>query len=265
MTTHQPRKRFGQNFLHDKNIIEKIVHALHAQADDNLVEIGAGTGALTAELVTRIKHLNVIEIDRDLSALLKENYSPQKLTVYEQDALRFDFSLLCDENKPPLRVFGNLPYNISTPILFHLLTYAELIDDMLFMLQKEVIVRMSATPNHHEYGRLSVMIQYACEVKMLFDIGPEAFHPRPKVMSSLVYLKPYSNHNRPHPLANNFKTFFNVVNVAFQQRRKTLRNALKSLVSVEIFEALGIDPIRRPETLTVSEFVNLSNALVPNI
>jgi 16S rRNA (adenine1518-N6/adenine1519-N6)-dimethyltransferase len=257
--THQPRKRFGQHFLIDKNIIDKIVRALDPKPSENLVEIGAGTGALTARVLEKTNHLQVVEIDNDLVVLLKKTYAESILTVYHHDALEFDFNTLAKDDAP-LRVFGNLPYNISTPLLFHLLMFASDIKDMVFMLQKEVIVRMCAQPGNADYGRLSIMIQYACEPSMLFDIPPTAFNPPPKVMSSLIHLKPYGN-ERPHPLAKHYPTFANIVNVAFQHRRKTLKNALQTCVSVDIFDVVGIDPIRRPETLSISEYVALSNAL----
>lgn len=257
--SHQPRKRFGQHFLIDKNIIDKIVRGLNPQPSDNLVEIGAGTGALTARVLEKIPHFHVVEIDNDLVVHLKNTYSESALTVHHHDALEFDFNLLANSDKP-LRVFGNLPYNISTPLLFHLLLFATDIKDMVFMLQKEVVVRMCAKPGNGDYGRLSIMIQYACETSMLFDIPPSAFAPPPKVMSSLIHLKPYGT-NRPHPKANHYPTFANIVNVAFQHRRKTLKNALQTCVSADIFEKVGIDPIRRPETLSISEYVALSNAI----
>ncbi|MCS5710111.1 16S rRNA (adenine(1518)-N(6)/adenine(1519)-N(6))-dimethyltransferase RsmA [Candidatus Berkiella aquae] len=257
--SHQPRKRFGQHFLVDNHAIKKIIHALHPQQMDNLVEIGAGTGALTNHIVEQVEHLHIVEIDNDLVIRLKGMYPPSKVSIHHQDALTFDFGDLFHPNAP-LRVFGNLPYNISTPLLFHLLQYATKIHDMLFMLQKEVIVRMCAKPGTSDYGRLSIMIQYACQTQMLFDIPPQAFAPPPKVMSSLIILKPYGD-KRPHPLANHYETFAHIVNVAFQHRRKTLKNALQTCVSAEVFEKVGIDAIRRPETLSVSEYVMLSNAI----
>lgn len=258
---HIARKRFGQHFLKDNHVIEKIVHALQIQPHDNLVEIGAGTGALTSRVIHQIPHLHIVEIDRDLVAQLRTDYTEKQITVYEGDALDFNFASLCTTPTPTLRVFGNLPYNISTPILFHLLSFSHCIQDMLFMLQKEVIERMCATPSHHAYGRLSVMIQYACATEMLFDIGPGAFSPPPKVMSSVIRLKPYAG-NSPHPVAHDFKTFANIVNVAFQHRRKTLKNSLQTLVSPALFEIANIDPIRRPETLSIAEYVHLSNIFV---
>lgn len=258
MPDHFPRKHFGQNFLQDKYVIEKIIEALHLQREDNLVEIGPGLGALTSLASQLVNHLHVIEIDRDLSAKLLNTYPATKLSLHQTDALKFDFATLAD-SKRPLRVFGNLPYNISTPLLFHLITFAPLIQDMLFMLQKEVVMRMVATPNHHEYGRLSIMIQYHCAASALFEVKPEAFSPPPKVTSSMVRLKPYGNHVRPHPLAKDETRLAQIVLAAFQHRRKTLKNALKGVVEQHVFEQLGIDPKRRPETLSVTEFVNLSN------
>jgi 16S rRNA (adenine1518-N6/adenine1519-N6)-dimethyltransferase len=257
---HNPRKRFGQNFLIDNNIIDKIVQSLNPQPGQHCVEIGPGLGAITERVLRFIDHLDVIEIDRDLSAKLQEKYSPQQLTVYEQDALRFNFLTLCPENSVPLRIFGNLPYNISTPLLFHFLSYAHLVSDMLFMLQKEVVMRMCAAHNTSDYGRLSVMIQYACKVTRLFDIQPSSFSPAPKVTSCMVHLVPYQQ-TRPHPLAQDEKMFSQIVAVAFQQRRKTLKNCLQSLVPPSVFEKAGIDAKRRAETLSVAEFVLLANTL----
>jgi len=254
---HIPRKRFGQNFLINQKVIHKIIDALNIQNGDNLVEIGAGTGALTAKIIERASVLQVIEIDRDLTQHLRENFPESSLKIYEGDALKCDFNQFT-QDKHTLRIIGNLPYNISTPLLFHLLTYADLIQDMLFMLQKEVIERICAKPNHKNYGRLSVMIQYACQTQDLFDIPPSAFSPPPKVMSSMVHLIPYAK-NCPHPKADNYPLFAQIVNQAFCYRRKTLRNALKTLITEDAFEATRIDPMRRPETLSVSDFVRLSN------
>jgi 16S rRNA (adenine1518-N6/adenine1519-N6)-dimethyltransferase len=256
---HIPRKRFGQNFLKDQNIIEKIVRSLHVQAQDIVVEIGPGLGALTKLVLETIPHMHAIEIDRDLAARLIEKYSSTHLSVHQENALNFDFTKLVLGNKK-LHVFGNLPYNISTPLLFHLLTYSHIIEDLLFMLQKEVVMRMAAKPSTHDYGRLSVMIQYACEVHPLFDVGPQSFTPPPKVMSCVVRLKPYGD-NRPHPKASDEKLFASIVHAAFLHRRKTLKNALGDLVSADIFEQSGIDPIRRAETLSVTEYVHLSDML----
>jgi len=255
------RKRFGQNFLIDRGIIERIVRSFNPQPGEHCVEIGPGLGAITQELLRFIPHLDVIEIDRLLSQRLQAQYPCEQLTVHETDALRFDLSSLHNPPDPPLRLLGNLPYNISTPLLFHFLTYAACISDMLFMLQKEVVLRMGAQPSTPDYGRLSVMIQYACTVEPLFEISPSAFSPAPKVTSRMVRLVPYQA-TRPHPLVNNYAQFAQLVNVAFQQRRKTLKNALERLVAPAIFSAVGIDAQRRPETLSVTEFVQLSNALL---
>ncbi|MBS0288838.1 MAG: 16S rRNA (adenine(1518)-N(6)/adenine(1519)-N(6))-dimethyltransferase RsmA [Proteobacteria bacterium] len=266
--SHFPRKRFGQNFLIDPEVIAKIVRALHPKPEDNLVEIGPGLGALTKNVLTHVKHLNVIEIDKDLVQKLKETYSPGVMTVYQANALDFPFHTLFEEKQKKLRVFGNLPYNISTPLLFHLLIYADFIQDMVFMLQKEVVMRMAAKVHTKDYGRLSIMIQYACEVHGLFDIAPTAFSPPPKVTSSMVQLIPYTD-NRPFPLATNTKLFSQVVTVAFSHRRKTLKNALAELISHHhldgIYQQVGIDPMRRPETLSIEEFISLSNALASQI
>jgi len=255
--SHRPRKRFGQNFLVDDNVITQIVDAIDPKPKENLVEIGAGLGAITDRVFERTSHLQVIEIDRDLSARLQQKYQGKDFVVHEADALKFDFSTLFT-NSPSLRVFGNLPYNISTPLLFHLLEYSAGIKDMIFMLQKEVVTRMAASPCHHEYGRLSVMIQYACQVTRLFDISPQSFAPPPKVMSSMVILRPY-HADRPHPLAKNYAHFANLVNVAFQHRRKTLKNALGKLFPHAVFEQAEVDPLQRPETVTVSQYIKLSN------
>lgn len=261
--SHTPRKRFGQHFLTDPRVINHIVQYLNPKSDEVLVEIGAGTGALTAEILKQVSHLYVVEIDRDLSQHLNETY-PTQLTIYCEDALQFDFTEIPLKPDQKLRVFGNLPYNISTPLLFYVLLYAPLINNMLFMLQKEVVTRMCAPAGHSDYGRLSVMIQYACECKRLFDIGPSAFSPPPKVMSSLVHLTPY-HENRPVPKADNYKHFAELVNRAFQHRRKTLKNAVGDFVSPDIYQRVNIDPIRRPETLSVTEYVMLSNASASEI
>lgn len=257
MHTHIPRKRFGQHFLHDQNVIQKIVTFLHPQVGENLVEIGGGLGALTSEVIKKANFLQVIEIDKDLVEKLQTRYSPTQLKIYSANALRFNFASL-NKSEAKLRIFGNLPYNISTPLLFHLLSFSPLIQDMVFMLQKEVVMRLCATPlQRAEYGRLSLMLQYACQVKWLFDIQPSAFSPPPKVVSSLVQLIPYEK----RPLqANNEALFNQVVNVAFQQRRKTLKKSLQQFPH-HIFTKANIDCSRRPETLSLSEFIALSNAI----
>ncbi len=257
---HFPRKRFGQHFLHDTAVLNNIAHALHPAPEETIVEIGPGLGALTNVVLPLVDHLYLIEIDRDLAQKMVEMHK-EKITLYQQDALQFDFQTLFAKENKPLRIFGNLPYNISTPLLFHLLRYSHCIRDMLFMLQKEVVDRMVAAPSSPAYGRLSVMIQYACQTTALFDVPPSAFSPPPKVISSIIRLIPYQG-NAPHPLATHYENFALVVRTAFQHRRKTLRNTLRELISPDMFAQTNIDAQRRPETLTVTEFVTLSN-LIP--
>ena len=257
MSGHKARKRFGQNFLCDDNIISRIVDAINPQADDNMVEIGPGQAALTRLLLERLDALDVIEIDRDLVARLeplREQYPG--LTIHSADALRFDFRPLQKSADKKLRVIGNLPYNISTPLLFHLLDQLDVIEDMHFMLQKEVVERMAALPGGGDFGRLSIMVQYRCQVDNLFIVPPTAFSPQPKIDSAIVRLTPHAE--LPHP-ANDEKYFAHIVSHAFTQRRKTLRKSLKSYIAAEKMEAIGIDPMRRPETLSVAEFVALAN------
>lgn len=252
---HQARKRFGQNFLIDQNIIGKIVTAIAPKPDQNIVEIGPGLAALTTPLQAACGHLHVVEIDRDLIARLHERFGADEITVHAGDALAFDFSTL----PAPLRVVGNLPYNISTPLLFHLAEYAERVRDMTFMLQKEVVQRMVASPDSDTYGRLSVMLQYRFDMARLFDVPPGAFRPAPKVVSAIVYM-------RPRPQASltcqDVRLMGQVVTAAFGQRRKTLRNTLRSWLQDEDFKALGIDPGARGETLAVDDYVRLTNHLV---
>ncbi|QID17154.1 16S rRNA (adenine(1518)-N(6)/adenine(1519)-N(6))-dimethyltransferase RsmA [Nitrogeniibacter mangrovi] len=252
--THQARKRFGQNFLSDPNIIRKIVEAIAPQRGQNMVEIGPGLGAMTDPLLERVGHLQVVEIDRDLIARLHERYLPEQLTVHEGDALKFDFARLGDD----LRVVGNLPYNISTPLLFHLARFADRVRDMTFMLQKEVVMRMVAAPGSGDYGRLSVMLQYRFRMGRLFDVPPGAFRPVPKVISSIVRLVP-----RPAEAleARDEEILSQVVTAAFGQRRKTLRNTLRGLIDEAGLERLGIDPGDRAERLAVADFVRIANAL----
>ncbi|TCS72617.1 dimethyladenosine transferase [Sulfuritortus calidifontis] len=251
---HRPRKALGQNFLHDPGVLAKIVAAIAPQPDDHMVEIGPGLGALTRPLLERLKHLDVVEFDRDLVARLRTGFPPDRLTVHEGDALKFDFASLGDN----LRVVGNLPYNISSPLLFHLTEYAERIRDMHFMLQKEVVDRMAAQPDTPDYGRLSVMLQARFRVAKLFTVPPGAFRPPPKVDSAVVRLAPLPPEAIPYRDA---KAFAEVVARAFGQRRKTLRNTLKGLIGAEQLQAIGIDPGRRGETLSVAEFAKISQLL----
>ena len=256
MNDHRPRKRFGQHFLHDRNIIGRIIAALAPDAGDRVVEIGPGTGALTRELLTRLTHLDAVELDRDLLARLEAEFPPDRLALHNADALKFDFCSLASGNST-LRLIGNLPYNISTPLLFHLLEQAGCIKDMLFMLQKEVVERLRAAPDGKDYGRLSVMIQYRCAVEKLFDVAPGAFTPPPRVDSAVVRLVP---HATPPVAVDDPARFALLVRAAFASRRKTLRNNLRGLLSAEAMRALGIDPGRRAETLSLAEFALLSNA-----
>jgi len=256
---HRARKRFGQNFLTDDNIIAQIAHVIRAERDDKLVEIGPGKAALTRALLPDVDSLDVIEIDRDLIAgLEKLALEYPALHVHCADVLKFDMRSLLSENErhQKLRVIGNLPYNISTPIMFHLLANSDIIQDMHFMLQKEVVERMAAAPGCSDYGRLTIMVQYQCQVENLFLVPPYAFNPQPKVDSAIVRLTP---HAELPVKANDEVVFKKLVTKAFTQRRKTLRNAIKDFVDAEKIQSLDIDPTRRPETLSVSEYVALSN------
>ncbi|MEW8141468.1 MAG: 16S rRNA (adenine(1518)-N(6)/adenine(1519)-N(6))-dimethyltransferase RsmA [Candidatus Thiodiazotropha endolucinida] len=253
---HRPRKRFGQNFLHDPGIIQRIVQAIDPQPGDNLVEIGPGQGAITTELLSLIGRMQAIELDRDLVGPLAERCaSLGELQIHNTDALKFDFTQLAVAERP-LRVVGNLPYNISTPLLFHLLDQADQIRDMHFMLQKEVVDRMAAKPGSKTYGRLTVMLQARAEVTSLFNIGPGAFNPPPKVESAFVRLLPLKQ--SPYQI-DDWDRFSRLVSQAFSQRRKTLRNSLGKLLTADAITAAGIDPGNRAEQLSVAEFVNLAN------
>lgn len=254
----QAKKRFGQHFLHDRGVIERMLRALSLSPTDRVVEIGPGPGALTFPLLERLPHLDIVEIDRDVIAWWQQQPQAQgKLTIHAQDALKLDLAALRGETEL-LRVVGNLPYNISTPLLFHLLDQGRHIRDMLFMLQKEVVDRITAEPDSNDYGRLSVMIQYYCETSYLMKVGPGAFSPPPKVDSAVVYLRPWQT--LPYA-AKHFPSFSQLVAQAFSQRRKTLRNTLKGLVSAEQMESIAIDPVRRAETLSVKDFVQLANLI----
>ncbi|OCF96582.1 16S rRNA (adenine(1518)-N(6)/adenine(1519)-N(6))-dimethyltransferase RsmA [Gilliamella sp. wkB308] len=255
---HFARKRFGQNFLHDDYIIESIVAAIQPNKDQALVEIGPGLAALTIPVSKLVDHLTVIEIDRDLAERLKQNpLLTNKLTVIEQDALNYDFNILTTELGKPLRVFGNLPYNISTPLMFHLFEFANIITDMHFMLQKEVVTRLVAAPNSKDYGRLSVMAQYYCQIIPVLEVPPSAFKPAPKVDSAVVKLIPYKQ--KPY-LVNDVKILSRLTTEAFNQRRKTIRNSLSNMFTVEQLIELDIDPTLRAENLTVQQYCQLANA-----
>lgn len=255
---HRARKRFGQNFLHDAGVIHRILRAIHAREGQRLLEIGPGQGALTEGLLGSGARLDVIELDQDLIPLLKLKFGLEsRFSLHRGDALKFDFASLVESGEK-LRVVGNLPYNISTPLIFHLLEHAPVIEDMHFMLQKEVVERLAATPGGGDWGRLSIMVQYHCRVEHLFNVGPGAFNPPPKVDSAIVRLTPFAE--PPHP-ARDPKLLERVVREAFNQRRKTLRNTLKPLLSVEDIEAAEVDPTLRPEQLDLAAFVRLANQL----
>lgn len=255
---HRARKRFGQNFLRDAGIISRIVRAIGPRSGERLLEIGPGQGALTGPLLEAAGALEVIELDRDLIPGLRvQFFNYPDFVIHEGDALKFDFRALRGEG-PALRVVGNLPYNISTPLIVHLLGAGDAIADMHFMLQKEVVERLAASPDSADWGRLSVMAQYYCRVDSLFVVPPEAFVPRPKVDSAIVRLTP---HERLPHRARDEALLFDLVREAFGQRRKTLRNNLKGRISAEALSELGIDPGRRPQTLSVEEFVRIANGL----
>ena len=255
MAKHRARKRFGQHFLTDPGVIDAIVRAISPGADDVIVEIGPGQGAITEPLARSAGHLHLVELDRDLAARLHTQYRDRdNVTVHEADALRFDFGAIGDR----LRVVGNLPYNISTPLLFHLLRFREHIVDMHFMLQKEVVERMAARPGSKAYGRLGIMLGCHLHIESLFDVPPEAFDPPPDVNSAVVRLDPlppgtYTIEDEAGLSA--------LVAAAFMQRRKTLRNALRAAAGGEDFAAVGIDPGLRPEQVSIEQYVALSNYL----
>ncbi len=255
---HIARKRFGQNFLHDPSIIQRIITAIHPQPDEHVVEIGPGRGALTCPLLRITKSLDVVELDRDLVEPLSEMCGNLgELRIHNADALKFNFAGVMQDGKK-LRIIGNLPYNISTPLLFHLLTQASCIHDMHFMLQKEVVERMAAMPGGADYGRLSVMLQYRCSVEKLFTVGSGAFTPAPKVESAVVRLVP---HPTPPVHVKDEIVFAQVVARAFSQRRKTLRNSLRELLSEEQIKNVGVDPEWRAQVLTLEHYAALSNTL----
>ena len=257
---HKPRKRFGQNFLHDPGVIERIVRAINPKPDDAMVEIGPGLGALTEEILAVNPGLQVVELDRDLIPVLRTKFfNYPDFRIHQADALSFDFSELMTDR--PLRIIGNLPYNISTPLIFHLLSQADVVADMHFMLQKEVVQRLAAVPGDNNYGRLGIMVQYFCKVQPLFEVGAGAFRPAPKVDSAIVRLVPHKE--LPHP-AKDLKTLQAVVRTAFNARRKTLRKALAGMVSVEQLQALDINDNLRPENLSLADYVHIADSLFDN-
>lgn len=251
---HKARKRFGQNFLMDEQIIADIIRAIRPEPSDNMVEIGPGLGALTRPLIKQLDRLHVVEIDRDIIARLEKDYPQDKLVIHAGDALDFDFAQL----PAPLRIVGNLPYNISSPLLFHFSVYAERIQDMHFMLQNEVVERMVAEPSTPAYGRLSVMLQYRFYMEKLLDVPPESFRPAPKVDSAVVRMIPIPEKD---VMVHDEKLFSAIVSTAFGQRRKTLRNTLKNYLDESGFDQLGIDPQLRAENLGVREFARMVDFL----
>ncbi|NCF36941.1 MAG: 16S rRNA (adenine(1518)-N(6)/adenine(1519)-N(6))-dimethyltransferase RsmA [Gammaproteobacteria bacterium] len=254
---HRARKRFGQHFLHDRNIIDRILRAIAPQAGDNILEIGPGQGALTYPLLQRCDRLTAIELDRDLVPVLEQR-APAfgQLEVINADILEFELSSIASTRK--FRLVGNLPYNISTPLMFHLLESADLIEDMHFMVQKEVAQRIVAVPGDSSYGRLSVMLQCRCLCQYLFDVAPTCFRPPPKVDSAVIRLLPLE---RPKYAIGDAASFARIVQTAFSQRRKTISNSLKSLLDRETIIACGIDPGLRAENLEIADFAKLSRAL----
>ena len=243
---HKPRKRFGQNFLVDHQVINQIISTIAPKKDDNIIEIGPGKGALTFPLAEYLEHLSVIEIDRDLITIL-EAQNNQKISIYNSDALAFDFNQFSEK----LRIVGNLPYNISSPLLFHLLSYKDNIIDMTFMLQKEVVERIVASPGSKSYGRLSVVMQAFFDAELMFIVPKDSFDPQPKIESAILYLK-----TKSAPLVQNLKPLENIVKLAFSQRRKTLKNCLKSKLNQS---QTTIDLSQRAEMLTLENFVTLMN------
>jgi len=263
---HYAKKRFGQNFLVDTSIINHIVDSIQPQSDDIMIEIGPGLGAMTKPLLSRLDHLNVIELDRDIIPKLINNCvfadaaNKSKLIINENDVLKFDFARFHSQqaSEKKLRIVGNLPYNISTPVLFHLLSYRHLIQDMHFMLQKEVVDRIVATPGIKNYGRLSVMLQTFCETQALFEVPPYAFQPVPKVDSAILRLQPKTQFENK---ITDFSQYEKLVRQAFSQRRKTLKNTLKDLCSTQQIEQAGLLPGQRAEELSIDDFVNLYQTL----
>ena len=254
MYSHRPRRRFGQNFLIDAGYIERIVEAISPHPSDRVIEIGPGLGAMTGPLLERLDSLHVVEIDRDIVAHLAARFPGERLVVHQGDALKFDFGAMGSG----LRLVGNLPYNISTPMLFHTASFAACVRDCHFMLQEEVVDRMAAKPGGKSFGRLSVMLQYRFRVEKLFDVPPRAFRPVPRVNSALARLTP---HAVLPARAQDESLLAQVVNKAFSQRRKTVRNALADYATAQELAALGLDAQLRPENLSLEDFVRVANAI----
>ncbi|NYE63250.1 16S rRNA (adenine1518-N6/adenine1519-N6)-dimethyltransferase [Duganella sp. 1224] len=256
MKQHVARKRFGQNFLHDQHVLGSITDSINPQVGDAMVEIGPGLAAMTDQLLRTLKHMHVVELDRDLVARLEKAYPRDKLTIHSGDALKFDFGTIPVPEGQKLRIVGNLPYNISSPLLFHLASFAPLVQDQHFMLQKEVVERMVAEPGSKVYGRLSVMLQWRYDMSLLFVVPPEAFDPPPKVDSAIVRMIPIAE-----PLACDAGTLEAVVQKAFSQRRKVIRNCLSGMFTEAQIIAAGINPTDRPEAVGLAQYVALANLL----
>jgi 16S rRNA (adenine1518-N6/adenine1519-N6)-dimethyltransferase len=257
---HTPRKRFGQNFLVDAGIIAGIINAINPQKNQHIIEIGPGQGALTSSLIASGAKIDAIELDRDLAAFLSSHFANKaNFKLHSADILNFDLNTLySQDSKRKLRLVGNLPYNISTPLLFKLFENIEIIEDMYFMLQKEVAERLAAKPNSKAYGRMSVTAQFYCDMQIVLDVPPASFDPAPKVDSSIVYFKPHAIQNIK---VHNQRLLQRVTTEAFNQRRKTVANALKNLISSAELQQLEIDPSLRPENLTLSDYAKISNYL----
>lgn len=253
---HVARKRFGQNFLHDQHVLGSITESIQPQDGDTVVEIGPGLAAMTDQLLRSLKHMHVVELDRDLVARLEKAYPRERLTIHSGDALKFDFASIPVPAGKKLRIVGNLPYNISSPLLFHLATFAPQVQDQHFMLQKEVVERMVAEPGSKVYGRLSVMLQWRYDMTLLFVVPPEAFDPPPKVDSAIVRMIPVAD-----PLPCDGATLEAVVQKAFSQRRKVIRNCLSGMFTEEQIVAAGINPTDRPEAVGLAQYVALANLL----
>jgi len=263
---HKAKKRFGQNFLHDDIVIEKILNAIRVKTDDHVLEIGPGLGALSESLFLQSNIFKAVEIDRDLIYGLERNFKkltdkypdkkPEQWEIINHDALQFQLNTIYQEKK--FRVVGNLPYNISTPLLFHFIEQLSFIEDMHFMLQKEVVERICAAPDNKDYGRLSIMLQYHCACENLFEVPPESFDPQPKVNSAIIRLKPYQT----LPIfCEDTQLLSQLVQQAFSQRRKTLRNNLKKMNINEAIEQSGLDTSLRPENIAVADYVKLCNII----
>lgn len=268
---HQARKRFGQNFLHDQQVIQRIVDAISPTASDRLLEIGPGQGAITDYLAQSGANLDCVELDRDLAAFLEKRFAnTDNVHIHQNDILKFDLASLAktDSNVEPgasekrLRVIGNLPYNISTPVMFHLLQSHELIEDMTFMLQLEVVQRLGAQPGNKNYGRLGLMVQYFCEVEHLFNVPSAAFTPQPKVSSAIVRLRP---HRQPAVTARSVEALQTVIRTAFNQRRKTLKNSLKAIMSSNSLAQVPVSLTERPENLSLADYVVISDILTQEL